>query len=59
MEAHTLPDDVLRELERVTVEVLAEEAANDADFAAILEAQQRFRASHAYWKARAYLPRDF
>ena len=59
VEAHTLPDEVLRELERVTREVLEEEAANDADFAAILESQQRFRASHAHWKARAYLPRDF
>ena len=59
VEAHTLPDEVLRELERVTAAVLAEEAANDADFAAILESQQRFRASYAHWKARAYLPRDF
>ena len=59
VEAHTLPDDVLRELERVTEEVLEEEAASDADFAAILESQQRFRANYAHWKARAYLPRDF
>ena len=59
VEAHTLPDEVLRELERVTEEVLEEEAANDADFAAILESQQRFRESYAHWKARAYLPRDF
>ena len=57
--AQTLPDEVLRELERVTDEVLEEEAANDADFAAILDSQQRFRATHAHWKARAYLPRDF
>jgi TRAP-type mannitol/chloroaromatic compound transport system substrate-binding protein len=55
----TLPMDVLRELERITTTVLAEEAAGDADFAEILESQRRFRADYAHWKSRAYLPRDF
>jgi topoisomerase-4 subunit B len=55
----TLPEEVLRELDRITAEVLAEEAAADADFARILESQQRFRADYALWKSRAYLPRDF
>ena len=55
----TLPMSVLRELERITREVLAEEAAADADFARILESQQEFREAYAYWKSRAYLPRDF
>ncbi len=57
--AETLPDDVLRELQRITETVLAEEAAKDADFATILASQTAFRDNYAHWKARAYLPRDF
>ena len=57
--AQTLPDDVLRELERITNEVLDSEAARDAHFARILASQRAFRAEYAHWKARAYLPRDF
>lgn len=59
VEARTLPKAVLRELQRVTESVLAEEAAKDADFAAILESQRQFRSDYAHWKSRAYLPRDF
>lgn len=55
----TLPTEVLRELERITGDVLAEEAAADPDFAEILESQQQFRADYTFWKSRAYLPRDF
>lgn len=55
----TLPTSVLRELERITADVLAEEAAADAHFARILESQQAFRDTYAHWKSRAYLPRDF
>ncbi len=55
----TLPTAVLRELQRITGEVLAEEAAADPDFARILQSQQEFRDSYALWKSRAYLPRDF
>ena len=57
--AESFPLDVLRELERVTAQVLAEEAAADEDFRLILESQQRFRTEYGHWKARAYLPRDF
>ena len=57
--AETLPDDLLRELERVTASVLEEEARRDPDFAAILASQNAFRADYAHWKARGYLPRDF
>ena len=57
--AETLPMDVLRELERIAEEVMAEEAAKDADFAEIYASQQAFRADYSHWKARAYLPRDF
>jgi len=57
--AETLPTDVLKELERITKEVMAEESARDPDFAAIYASQQAFRADYSYWKSRAYLPRDF
>ena len=57
--AETLPDDVLRELERITESVLVEEAQRDPDFAAILASQNAFRTDYAHWKARGYLPRDF
>ncbi|MFU8814445.1 MAG: TRAP transporter substrate-binding protein [Pseudomonadales bacterium] len=55
----TLPMDVLRELDRITQNVLAEEAAASPEFARILESQNRFRSDYAHWKSRAYLPRDF
>ena len=54
-----LPEDVLRELQRITAEVMAEESANDDDFKRIFESQQAFRATYAHWKKLAYLPRDF
>ena len=57
--AEMLPDDVLRELERITEAVLEEEARNDPDFATILASQNAFRADYAHWKARGFLPRDF
>jgi len=57
--AETLPMDILRELEVVTNKVLDTEAKADADFAQILESQQKFRKEYANWKSKAYLPRDF
>ena len=57
--AETLPTDVLRELERITNQVLEEEAAKDTDFREILASQRAFRTDYAHWKSRAYLPRDF
>ena len=57
--AESLPTPLLRELERISNEVLEEEAARDADFAEILASQRAFRKDYAHWKARAYLPRDF
>jgi len=57
--AERLPEPLLRELNRVADAVIAEEAAKDADFAEILESQQRFRSNYQYWKSLAYLPRDF
>lgn len=57
--AEILPEALLRELNRVTEQVLEEEAAKDSDFAEILQSQRDFRRTYAQWKSRAYLPRDF
>ena len=57
--AEILPEPLLRELNKVSDQILEEEAAKDADFAEILASQRAFRAQYAEWKSRAYLPRDF
>ena len=57
--AETLSDKILRELEKVSNDILAEEADKDADFAEIWASQTAFRKEYAHWKSRAYLPRDF
>ena len=54
-----LPEPILRQLQEVADEVMAEEAANDEDFRIIHESQLAFRAQYAQWKRFAYLPRDF
>ncbi len=57
--ADTLPMEILRELERITETVMAEEAARDEHFAAIYASQKAFKEDYSHWKSRAYLPRDF
>lgn len=57
--AETLPMDVLRALEKVTNEILDEEAQKSDMYRRILESQRRFRKDYAHWKKRGYLPRDF
>ena len=57
--ANYLPTDVLRELQRLSEQVMATEAANDSDFHTIYESQKQFKATYAHWKRLAYLPRDF
>ena len=57
--AEILPEPLLRELNKVSDQILEEEAAKDADFAEILASQRAFRTQYAEWKSRAYLPRDF
>ena len=54
-----LPHSILKELQRVTKQVLESEAAKDADFAEIYQSQLEFMKSYSEWKSRAYLPRDF
>ena len=57
--AAKLPDDVLRELQRVSAEVMEEESAKDADFKKVWNSQQAFHAEYQVWKEMGYLPRDF
>jgi len=49
-----LPEKLLTELERVSEEVLAEEALADADFARVLASQRAFSESYALWRRHAY-----
>lgn len=53
------PDEILRELQVVTNEVLQEEADRDEMFARIWQSQQRFQENYQHWKRNAYLDRDF
>ena len=57
--AATLPDDVINELKRVTLEVMTEEAEKDADFARVWASQEAFHADYQIWKELGYFPRDF
>jgi len=57
--AAKLPQDVIDELKRVTDEVMAEEAAKDADFKTIWESQKAFHADYQIWKEMGYLPRSY
>jgi len=57
--AAKLPDEVLRELQRVSAEVMKEESAKDADFKKVWDSQQAFHAEYQVWKEMGYLPRDF
>jgi TRAP-type mannitol/chloroaromatic compound transport system substrate-binding protein len=55
----SLPEDVLRELQRVTRQVLDEQAAANDAFRRVLESQRAFAAEYQDWKSVGYLPRDF
>ena len=57
--AEILPEEILRELKRITDEVMHLEATADEDFKVILESQKVFRENYSHWKSHAYLPRDF
>lgn len=57
--AGRLPDEMLRQLQEITKEVMAEEAANDANFKKVYESQEAFSENYKYWKSLAYLPRNF
>ncbi len=51
--------EILRELQKVTLVVLEQEAAKDEDFRRIWTSQKRFMKTYRRWKDLAYLPRDF
>ena len=59
VQARVLPEPVLRELQRVTNEVLDEIAGQDAMFKRVLTSQRAFMAHHATWHGMGYLPRTF
>ncbi|MEX2326877.1 MAG: TRAP transporter substrate-binding protein [Pseudomonadales bacterium] len=50
---------ILKELQAITEEVLAEEAEKDEFFRRIHTSQTRFMEEYRPWKDHAYLPRDF
>ena len=56
--ASYLPDDLLATLKAASEEVLAEEAAKDADFKAVLDSQRAFQDVYRQWYRLAYLPKD-
>lgn len=55
----SLSQALLKELRATTMEIMAEEAAKDAEFARVYAHQQKFRAQYRRWKKLAYLPIDF
>ena len=59
VKARSLDKNLLRELQRLSIEVMNEEAERDSDFATILKSQRDFSKEYLHWKRLAYLPRDF
>lgn len=57
--AKKLPEPILRELQKVSEEVLNEEATADPMFAKIWQSQKDFKKTYNIWKSFGYLPRDF
>ena len=51
-------DEMLATFQQTWDEVAAEEAANDAFFAKVLEDMNGFRDGYAIWKENAFLPRQ-
>jgi TRAP-type mannitol/chloroaromatic compound transport system substrate-binding protein len=54
-----LPEPILRELKKVTDEVMAEESAANPDFKRVYDSQKKFSADYRDWKQNAYLPRNW
>lgn len=55
----TLPEPILRELQKTSDEVLAEEAAKDPLFKKVYDAQKKFVAEYKPWKSLGYLSRSW
>lgn len=52
-------NDILRQLQQITLEVLADEARKDPDFDRIYKSQLAFLKTYKSWKDLAFLDRDF
>ena len=50
VKARSLDETILRELQRLSVEVMDEEAQRDPDFATILQSQRDFSTRYLLWK---------
>lgn len=59
VEARRVSDDMLKGLKKLTDEVMAAQAAADADFKKVYDSQNAFAKTYQTWKSLAYLPRDF
>jgi TRAP-type mannitol/chloroaromatic compound transport system substrate-binding protein len=59
IELRSLPEPLLRELQRISREVMDEEAAINESFSRVYESQKTFSAEYAIWKSLGFLPRDF
>ncbi len=53
-----IPMPILKQLKDTTNQVLAEQAAADADFKMVLESQQAFQKDYVIWDENAYLPTE-
>lgn len=59
VQARVLPEKLLRELDKVTQEVMAEESSRDPLFKKVYDSQRAFEKSYKPWKDKAYLPRNW
>ncbi len=59
VQAKTVPEDMLRQLQKLSEEVMTEQAAKDEDFRKVYESQNEFVKGYQTWKSLGYLPRDF
>lgn len=54
-----LPLELLRDLEKLTTQVMDEQSAKDPLFKKVYDSQKAFLATYRNWKSLAFLPRDF
>jgi TRAP-type mannitol/chloroaromatic compound transport system substrate-binding protein len=54
-----LPEPVLKELMKITEDVMKEESAANADFKRVYESQRTFLKDYRDWKSHAYMPRHW
>lgn len=55
----SLPDGVLREIQKASEKVLEAEAAGNPLFKEVFESQRKFAAEYRPWKSLGYLPRNW